>query len=190
MGLRGHKTATVSFGQTVRFLVALIGPTHVAFPAHWVRGIITPAEAGGDGPVMWANSSYDRTDLAARFAITAPGQTAETRIILYGNEQKSRSFSTEQALGLVDVDRSQIHPLPTQFRGGERERLLGFFIDEAYVALIANPFWVLELPTRKNPLDAFVLQVSDRQVGVPESGLPVESFVREDAMQVSGGRMR
>lgn len=31
MGLRGHKTAVVSSGLAVRFLVALMGPTHVAF---------------------------------------------------------------------------------------------------------------------------------------------------------------
>lgn len=190
MGLRGYKAATLSSGQAVRLLVALIGPTHVAFPAHWVRGIITPAEAGRDGLVTWANSSYEMTDLTARLFIPAHMPTAETRIILYGNEQKSRSFMVDKVLGLVDVGRAQIHPLPTQFRGGERDRLLGFFIDAAYVALIADPFWVLELPTRKNALDAFALQVSDRQVGVSDSSLPVQSAVREDAIPVSAGHVR
>ena len=89
MGLRGIRSAAVSGAQTLRFLVALIGPTPLAFPAHWVRGIITLAEAGSEGLVTWANSSYERTDLAGRFTIGTQIPTAETRIILYGNDQRS-----------------------------------------------------------------------------------------------------
>ena len=33
----------------------------------------------------------------------------------------------------------------------ERDRLLGIFANTAYVALIANPFWVLELASQECP---------------------------------------
>src|SRR5574340_1279676 len=66
MGLRGHKAVVSSGDQAIRFLVALIGPTLCAFPAQWLRGIITPAEAGSEGPVVWAHSSYEWTDPSAR----------------------------------------------------------------------------------------------------------------------------
>ena len=158
MGLRGHKISAGTGGRTVRFLVARIGSMHVALFAHWVRGIITPAEAGTEGLVTWANSSYERTDLAGRLRIHPNIPTAETRIVLYGNEQRSRSFMVGAVLGLVDIDRSEVHPLPPQFRGGERDRLPGYFSTSAYIALITNPFWVVDLPTRKNVLDAFILQ--------------------------------
>lgn len=171
MGLRGHKTAAASGGQTVRFLVALVGSTHLAFPAHWVRGIITLAEAGHEGLVIWGRSTYERTDLAGRLAIGAQQPTAETRIILYGNDQRSRSFLVDGVRGLVDVDRSQIQPLPLQFRGGERDRFLGLFVTTSSVALIANPFWVLGLPLRNNVLDAFVLQTHERCIEACEDGL-------------------
>ncbi|MBI4002507.1 MAG: chemotaxis protein CheW [Nitrospira defluvii] len=187
MSLRGHKTAAATSGQTVRFLVALVGPIHVAFPAHWVRGIITLAEAGREGLVTWANSSYERTDLAGRLTIGAQMTTAETRIILYGNDQRSRSFMVDGVLGLVDVDRSQVQPLPPQFRGGERDRLLGLFSGTAYVALIANPFWVLELPPRKNALDAFVFQASERRAGEFDSRLRLSSATHEDAVPTPAG---
>lgn len=190
MGLRGHKASILPSGEAVRVLVALIGPTYVAFPAHWVRGIITPAEAGRDGLVRWANFSYEMTDLAGRLAIRAQPATAETRIVLYGNEQKSRSFTVDHVLGLIDVGRAQVHPLPAHFRGGERERLLGFFLDAAYVALIANPFWVLELPTRKNALDDFILQISDRQVGASDSGLYKQPASLEVGVPVSVGHVK
>lgn len=183
MGLRGHKAVVSSGGQAIRFLVAFIGPTHFAFPAQWVRGIITPAEAGSEGPVVWAHSSYEWTDLSGRLTIVATAATAETRVVLYGNEQQSRAFVVDGVLGLVDVERTQVHPLPPQFRGGERDRLLGFLVESAYVALITNPFWVLELPSRKDVLDTF--QVSERRSGHAESMLRLPSTGREEAMPIS-----
>jgi hypothetical protein len=163
MALRGHETAAMSSGQAIRFLVTLIGSTHYAFPAYWVRGIISPAEQGAGEQITWANSSFERTDLAARLTMKALGETAETRIILYGNEQRSRSFAVDRVFGLVDVERVMIQTLPPQFRGSERNRLLGLFIDTAYIALITDPFWILELPPCKDVLEVFAFRASERR---------------------------
>lgn len=182
MGLRGHKSAATLGEQTVRLLVALVGPSHVAFPAHWIRGIITLAEAGPHEFVTWANSSYERTDLAGRFAIEGRMPTAERRIILYGNDQRSRSFMVDGVVGLVDVNRAQVQSLPPQFRGGERDRLLGIFISPTYVALIANPFWVLELPLCKNVLDAFALQTPERRVAELDPRRRLPPTILEDSI--------
>ncbi|HVG02626.1 MAG TPA: hypothetical protein VM842_07020, partial [Nitrospira sp.] len=153
---------------------------HIAFPAHWVRGIITLAEAGPHEGVTWANSSYERTDLAGRLTIGHPSPTADTRIILDGNGQRSRSFIVDGVVGLVDVSRPQVQSLPPQFRGGERDRFLGIFMSATYVALIANPFWVLELPSRINALDAFVLPSSEGCVTEFESKLRLPPRVTQD----------
>jgi hypothetical protein len=179
MGLRGHKTAAATGGQAVRFLVTLAGSSHIAFPAHWVRGIITLAEAGPHERVTWVDSSYERTDLAGRLTIGQQAPTADTRIILYGNGQRSRSFMVDGVVGLVDVNRLQVQSLPPQFRGGERDRLLGIFISATYVALIANPFWVLELPSHADALDAFVLPRSEGCAEF-ESKLRLPPTVSED----------
>ncbi|MEK6802048.1 MAG: hypothetical protein AABZ34_05190 [Nitrospirota bacterium] len=187
MGLRGHKTAVVSSGLAVRFLVALMGSTHVAFPSRWVRGIVIPAEGGQDGHATCANASYERTDLARRLTIQAKGVTSETRIVLYANEQRSRSFVVDKVVGLIDVERALIQPLPAQFRGGERERLLGLFVESSYIALIANPFWVLELPSQNNVLDVFALQVSERRPGEFDSRLRLPSSVLEATPVMSAG---
>jgi hypothetical protein len=180
MGLRGHKTAAAVGGQGVRFLVALIGSSHIAFPAHWVRGIITLSEAGPHERITWMNSAYERTDLAGRLTIKQQAPTAETRTILYGNGQQSRSFMVDGVVGLVDVSRSQVQPLPPQFRGGERDRLLGIFISPTYVALVANPFWVLELPTRANSLEAFVRLNPEGGMAEFESKLQLTSAIPHD----------
>jgi hypothetical protein len=182
MGLRGHKSAAPREEQAVRFLVTLIGPSHIAFPAHWVRGIITLAEAGPHEFVTWANASYERTDLSGRLTIERRLATAESRIILYGNDQRSRSFMVDGVVGLVDVHRSQVQSLPPQFRGGERDRLPGLFINPTYVALIANPFWVLGLPLSKNVLDTFALQTSERRVEELDPRRRLPSTILEDSI--------
>ncbi len=189
MGLRGQRTVTVSSGQAVRFLVTLIGTSSVAVPAHWVRGIVMPAEAGRDGLVTWAHVPYDRTDLAARLKIVSNSPTAESRLILYGNEEKSRSFAVDKVLGLIDVERAVIHPLPPQFRGGERDRLLGFFVDQSYVALIANPFWVLELPLRKQALDIFALRFSEHRPGEFDPRLYLSAAALEEPVSLPMGHV-
>lgn len=79
---------------------------------------------------------------------------------MYGHDDQGKSFEVDKVLGLVDVERTLIHPLPPHFRGGERDRVLGFFADKDSVALIANPFWVLDLPNRKQALDLFALRLS------------------------------
>lgn len=190
MGLRGHKTAASLGGQAIRFLVALIGPTHFAFPAYWVRGIITPAEAGRGEFVTWANSSYERTDLSSRLTIGARVASVETRIILYGNEQRSRSFAVDGVLGLVDIKRGQIQALPPQFRGGERNRLLGLFAETAYVALITNPFWVLDLPPRKDVLAVFTLQAPEQRSEKFDSIFRLSSAGLEDAVPITTGHVK
>ncbi len=187
MGLRGQRPVTLSSGQAIRFLVTLIGGSSVAFPAQWVRGIVMPAAAGPDGLVTWAGIDYERTDLSARLKVMSKGPSPDTRLILYGNEERSRSFGVDNVLGLLDVERTLIHPLPPQFRGKERERLLGVCVDTSLIALIANPFWVLELPLRSHALEMFAIRFSE---GMPEEStsrlhLPVVAMDEPVSMSVS-----
>ncbi len=189
MGLRGQRAVTISGGHAVRFLVTLIGRSSVALPAQWVRGIVTPASAGPDGLITWAGVPYNRTDLAARLKIVSQGLSLDTRFILYGNEEQSRSFAVDKVVGLLDVERELIHPLPPQFRGQERERWLGFFVDTSSVALIANPFWALELPLRPQALEIFAIRFLERKPGERESRLHLPAAATDEAVSMSTGQM-
>lgn len=171
MSLRGQRAVTIASGQAVRFLVTLMGGSSVAFPAQWVRGIVMPPSAGPDGLVTWAGMDYARTDLSGRLKLSSKSSSADTRLILYGNEERSRSFAVDKVLGLLDVERALIRPLPPQFRGKERERVLGFFAATSSVALIANPFWVLELPLRPHTLEMFAIRFAEDRSEDNDSGL-------------------
>lgn len=142
--------------------MARIGAPLIAFPSDWVRGIVTLSEAGNGPTVAWAGMAYDRTNLAERLTRSTPTLNSDSRIILYGNDERSRAFLVEQVMGLVDVARHEIRPMPPHFRGAERERLIGFFMDPDYIALIANPYWVLELPAGKDVLGTLGRQTGDK----------------------------
>ncbi|MGC3976051.1 MAG: hypothetical protein QM771_16950 [Nitrospira sp.] len=185
MGLRGQRAATTSSGQAVRFLVTLIGSSFLAFPSQWVRGIVMPDSAGPDGLVTWAGMDYERTDLSARLKVSSKGLSSDTRLILYGNDERSRSFAVDTVLGLMDVERALIHPLPPQFRGKERDRLVGFFVNASLVALIANPFWVLELPLRTQALEMFAIRLSESRPGESDSMLHVPVVTLGETMSMS-----
>ena len=185
MGLRGQRAVTISSGQAVRFLVTLIGGSSVAFPAQWVRGIVMPASAGPDGLVTWAGMAYERTDLSARLKVVSKAQSSDTRLILYGHDERSRSFVVDKVLGLMDVERGAIHPLPPQFRGKERERLLGFFVDASSVALIANPFWVLDLPLKPQALDMFAIRFAESKPGESDARLHVPAVTVDETVSMS-----
>lgn len=171
MGLRQSRTVTLSSSQAVRFLVTLIGDSSIALPAQWVRGIVIPTSVGRDGVLTWADASYEPSDLAGRLKLASQGRSAETRVVLYGHDHQRRSFAVDRVVGIVDVERTMIQPLPAHFRGAERDRLLGLFAEKDSVALIANPFWILDFPIRKNALDVFVLCLSEHRSGETEGRL-------------------
>ena len=103
MSLRGQRAVTISSGHAIRFLVTLIGNISVALPAQWVRGIVTPDSADPGGAVTWAGAHYQPTDLAARLKVDFRDRSADTRLVLYGNEEASRSFIVDRVLGLLDA---------------------------------------------------------------------------------------
>ena len=144
-----------------------------------------PASAGPNGLVTWAGVEYERTDLSARLKVVSKGVSSDTRLILYGNDERSRSFAVDKVVGLLDVERALIHPLPPQFRGKERERLLGFFVGASFVALIANPLWVLELPLRAQTLEMFAIRFAESKAGESDSRLHVPMVGVDEAMSMS-----
>lgn len=189
MGLRGQRAVSDSSVQAVRFLVTLMGGSSIAFPSQWVRGIVLPASAVPGGGVTWAGMDYQRIELAARLRVPSTGPSPDTRLILYGNEERSRSFAVDNVLGLVDVGREMIHPLPPHFRGNERERFLGFFVNTSSVALIANPFWVLELPLRPHALEMLAVRVVEGKSGEIDPGLHPPESAMDGAMSMFTGHV-
>jgi hypothetical protein len=76
----------------------------------------------------------------------------DRRIILYGNGTCFRAFAVDQVFELIDTNRTDLRPLPVQFRSAERTRLSGYLLYKNTIALLVNPLWLLET---NNRVDAF-----------------------------------
>lgn len=145
MTLRGHNVMVAPVESTVRFLVTVCGPYLLAFPADWVRGILTREEAGYGQTVSSAGVTYPLTGFAERLGIPPGVPSAETRLILYGNGICARAFTVDRVVELIDMDRAALRPLPAQFRGSERTKLSGYLLYEDAMVLVVNPAWLLEI---------------------------------------------
>ncbi|MGH7258402.1 MAG: chemotaxis protein CheW [Nitrospiraceae bacterium] len=145
MALRGYKAAATARDTQIRCLVMACGRCVLAVPADWVRSILTQEEAGYAETISSGGVAYTVTDLAGRLRLPSLTASSETRIILYGNENRVCAFAVDRVLELVEPERHELQPLPTQFRNAERHRLAGFFLYRETMALIVNPGWILEV---------------------------------------------
>jgi hypothetical protein len=152
MALRGHNPTAIAAEPTVRFLITACKPCRLAFPAAWVRGILTPEEAGSEQAVLSAGATYQFTDLADRLRLPPSLDPAGMRVILYGNGTCARAFTVDEVIELIDTDPRHVRRLPAQFRNAERTRLSGFLLYANTMALIVNPLWLLETDAT---MDAF-----------------------------------
>lgn len=174
MALRGSNTTTMTAEPAVRFLITACRPCVLAFPAAWVRGILTLEEAGSGQTVSSAGATYPLTDLADRLRLLPSLESADTRVILYGNGTCTRAFTVDEVVELIDIDRRHVRPLPVQFKNGERTRLSGLLLHRHTVALIVNPLWLLETDMK---VDAFQ-SVATRQGGAGEQSRDITRYSR------------
>ncbi len=143
MSLRGRTVGATALVAEAQFLVVVSGGVPVAIPSDLVRGLLQPEEGQREQTVTWLGVAYPLTNLADRFGWPCAAWTAETRVILFGLGHSMLAFSVDQVMGLTDVDRRQIKPLPPHFSGPERKWILGLFLFRESVALVPDPAWLI-----------------------------------------------
>ncbi len=143
MSLRGHKTVETPACTSVRLLVADCGHTYLAIPADVVRGIVKPEQVSDNDVPSFLGVSYPRVDLVERFGLRRKVSGAEARVILCSEGDRCCAFKVDQVIGLVEVGRPSMLPLPAQFRGEERRWFGGLFLFRETACLVLNPRWIL-----------------------------------------------
>lgn len=134
MSLRARQaTPAVELGQ---WLVAVRNGTHFAFPAEIVRGL------GASDDLPPAAHGMPSADLMCHFpgtvVVGAPG-----REVLCGHESAQQVVLVDDIIGLTEISKEQIRPLPGQFTGPERHWFAGLFLFRDTIALMLNPEWLL-----------------------------------------------
>lgn len=143
MSLRGRTVGATVLVAEAQFLVVMSGGVPVAIPSDLVRGILQPEDGPREQTITWLGVAYSLTDLADRFGWSRAVRTAETRVILCGPGDHVLALSVDRVMGLMDVDRRQIKPLPPHFSGPERKWIAGLFLFRESVALVPDQAWLI-----------------------------------------------
>ncbi len=144
MTLRGRHAAA-SIAPTVRFLIAAIGGTRLAFHADRVQGLLTLSEAQISGDTLSVQTlTYSRIDLAARLSLHPEPDGSETRMILLARGSQRGYVRVDGVHGLRELEPSQVLPLSRHFQSEEQRWYQGLLLAGDGVALILNSAWLME----------------------------------------------
>src|SRR3954464_11186459 len=125
MSLRGHHKVTTAVVQTARLLVVRFGKRWFAVPSQGVRGVLTQEETGTQGQVTFSGVTYEDLDLAGRLATAFDLSNPDMRVVLYSNGQTHGAVRVEEVIGMIEVERADCRPLPSQFQHEERTWVSG-----------------------------------------------------------------
>jgi len=126
------------------FLITTIGGRYLAFEAQLIQGVL--ANEGVEflqSPVV-QGVLYRAMNLAGRLQLPAERLRERIDVVLLAHEQSRCSVQVQKVHGILEIQRSQVLPLPAQFRGPERRWYRGLILFNCSVALVLNTSWVIE----------------------------------------------
>lgn len=144
MAFRQRVTTPTADSHTARFLVVRLHRTYLAIWAESVRGVFTERECDPKRDIVLLGEHYTPMNLAARFRLPDPRPTPETRIVLCSRDRWRCASPVDQVIGLTDIRREHILPLPRLFSGEERLWFRGLFLFQEAVALLVNLDWFVQ----------------------------------------------
>jgi chemotaxis protein histidine kinase CheA len=147
MSLRGGHNSENTRVEVASFLVIRLGVNYFALPAAGVRGVLTQEEVGHDEAVTVSGTAYQLVDLSQRLSVVANLSGPERRTVLYSTGRSHGAFAVEQVVGLMEIERKDCLPLPSQFQRDERDWFRGMLIYQDQLVLILNLAWVLGEPS-------------------------------------------
>lgn len=136
-------TGTSSPASPSRFLIVTLDGRYLALDAESIGGLLTLEEAGHVTHPTLQGMECRAVDLADRLSVSHDRNEADTRIILLSEHGVRGSIRVTTVEGFLELQPSEILPLPMQFRGPERHWYRGMILFEKSIALILNPTWVL-----------------------------------------------
>jgi hypothetical protein len=117
----------------------------VSIPGKGIRGLLKTIETTFQDTVTLLGETYEKSNLANRLdptKVVAPF-SAQGRTILCSNGVWRKAYAVDRILSLVEVEPSDIVPLPPHFREAEREWFSGLFFFEDALVLIINLNWLV-----------------------------------------------
>lgn len=144
MGVRESMTGTPSPASPSRFLIVTIGGRYLALDAESIGGLLTLEEAGCVEDPTIHGMVYRAINLTDRLSESNDQSGPNTRIVLLSERETRGSIRVTTVQGLLELQQSQVLPLPMQFRGLERHWYRGMILFANSIALLLNTTWVLD----------------------------------------------
>ncbi len=143
MAFRQRVTGPSADTLSARFLVVQLQHSILAVWADTVRGVLKPEEMEGRHEVVLLGDTYRPTNLARRLSLPSAATHSDSRFVLCHRGQGRCVVAVDQVLGLTDVRRDDIQPLPALFVGEERVWFRGLFLFQERMAVVLNPDWLV-----------------------------------------------
>ena len=144
ISLKREECVTTTSTSPLCFLITTIGGRYLAFEAELIQGVLTSEDAGFLQDPVVQGIPYGVVDLALRLNLASERLWDETEVVLLAEGMCRGRVRVQKVHGTLELDRSQVLPLPAQFRGPERRWYQGMILFDHSVALVLNTAWVLE----------------------------------------------
>ena len=145
MSLLARKNRSAAQTNVNQQLIVECGPMRVSIPGKGIRGLLKTIEATFQQTITLLGETYEKSDLTN---LLDPHKTvtpfsSQGRTILCSNGVWRKAYAVDRIISLLEVEPSDIVPLPPQFRGAEREWFDGLFFFEDALVLIVNLDWLV-----------------------------------------------
>jgi hypothetical protein len=147
MGVRESMTETASPVSRSRFLIVTLGGRHLALDAESVCGLLTLDECGNIEDPTIHGMRYRAINLVDRLDIRNDQDRPSAHVVLLSDRNARGSVQVTRVEGLLELQQSQVLPLPMQFRGPERHWYNGMILFAHSIALVLNTTWILHAHT-------------------------------------------
>lgn len=143
MGFRGQPAGIAAQGGTSQFVIVTLERRLFAIDAAAVQGIMDAPEVAHHPAPEFQGALYQVIDLTSRLATKGSREQRSSQLVLLLRDRMRGSVGVEQVHGRMDLQESQILPLPPHFQGAERDWYRGIILFENSIVLILNLSWVL-----------------------------------------------
>ncbi|MGE3976135.1 MAG: chemotaxis protein CheW [Nitrospira sp.] len=143
MDVQESMTGTPSPVSLLRFLIVVVGGRYLALNAKSICGLLTLEETGDVENPTVHGMVYGALNLADRLSLSHDADGANARVVLLSEGNARGNVRVPMVQGLLELQPSQVLPLPLQFRGAERQWYRGVILFANNIALVLNTTWVL-----------------------------------------------
>lgn len=143
MSLRGHRIGLTAHVSIERYLIVTVDSRLFAVPADLVHGLLTLEERESLNLLTVQGREYPFLDLAGRLGLSRVGDGLDTRMVLLAQADIRGCIRVDRVQGLMEVERTHVLALPSQFRGDERNWYAGLILFGEGVALGLSSRWLM-----------------------------------------------